>query len=117
LLRACDQRYIACDKLPFGLGDDAVVTTLALVYLGGWLLTSLATYVASRRLADGPTTPLSSLGLSLLAGLVWPLMILGVVELSSVAVYSTAASWRHDPEVPESWLRVGAYDDVVVPMR
>ena len=81
------------------------------------MLTSLATYVASRRLADSPTAPLRSLCLSLLAGLVWPLVIVGVVELSSVAMYSTAASRRHDPEVPESWLRVGAYDDVVVPMR
>jgi hypothetical protein len=94
-----------------------VVLTFALVYLGGWVLTSLVTYVASRRLADGPTTPLSSLCFSLLAGMVWPLVIVGVVELSSMAVYSTAKSWRHSTEVPESWLRVGAFDNVVVPLR
>ncbi|MDT5178502.1 MAG: hypothetical protein QOJ95_2700 [Mycobacterium sp.] len=94
-----------------------MIPTFVLVYLGGWVITTLATFVAGRRLADGPTTPVTSLGFSLLAGLVWPLMIVGVVELSSVAVYSTAKSRRHHPEIPESWLRVGALDDVVVPLR
>jgi hypothetical protein len=94
-----------------------VVLTLALVYLGAGMVTALGTYVASRRLADGSTTPLSSLCFSVLAGVVWPLMIVGVVELSSVAVYATAKSWRHDPEVPKSWLRVEATDHVVLPLR
>ncbi|MCW2729465.1 MAG: hypothetical protein JWR13_281 [Mycobacterium sp.] len=91
--------------------------TFELVYLGGWVVTTLATYVASRRLADGSTTPLNSLCFSLLAGLLWPLMIIGVVEFSSVAVYSTAKSRRHDPDVPDSWLRVEDFDQVVVPLR
>jgi hypothetical protein len=94
-----------------------VVLTFALVYLGAGMVTALVTYAASRRLADGSTTPLSSFCFSVLAGVVWPLMIVGVVELSSVAVYSTAKSRRHDPEVPESWLRVEATDRVVLPLR
>jgi hypothetical protein len=93
-----------------------VELTFELVYVGGWMVTTLATYVAGRRLADGSTTPLSSLCFSLLAGLLWPLMIVGVIEFSSVAVYSTATSRRHDPEVPDSWLRVGDLDQVVVPL-
>ena len=94
-----------------------MVFTFALVYLGGWVATTLATYVASRRLADGSTTLLSALCYSLLAGMMWPFLIVGVVEFSSVAMYSTATSRRDHPEVPESWLRVGATDRVVVPLR
>lgn len=90
-----------------------MITTCALVYLGGWVLTTLATFLASRRVADGPTTPASALGLSLLAGLVWPLIIVGMVEFTSVAMYSTATSRRHQPGIPESWLSGGAFDDVV----
>jgi hypothetical protein len=87
-----------------------VSTTFALAYLGGWVLTTLVAFVASRRLADRPTTALCSFGFSLLAGMVWPLMILGLAEFSSVAAYSTALSRRHARDVPESWLRVGALD-------
>jgi hypothetical protein len=94
-----------------------VVLTFALVYLGGWVVTTLATLAAGRRLADGPTTPLSKLCVSLLAGLVWPLTIVGVVELSSVAMCSTALAWRHHPEIPNSWLGADALDHVVVPLR
>jgi hypothetical protein len=94
-----------------------VVPTFALVYLGGWAVTTAITYVASRRLADAPTTARSSFGFSLLAGLLWPLMIIGVVELSSVVVYAAASSWRHGADVPDSWLRADAFDDVVIPLR
>ncbi len=90
-----------------------MITTCALVYLGGWVVTTLATFLAGRRLGDGATTPVSALGLSLLAGLIWPLIIIGVVEFSSVAMYSTALSRRHQPDIPESWLSGGALDDVV----
>jgi hypothetical protein len=95
------------------LPEDAVVLTFALVYSAGWVLTTIATYVASRQLADSPTTRLSSSCLSLCAGIVWPLMIVGVVELSSVAVYTTAVSWRRDHGIPESWLAAGASSEVV----
>ncbi len=94
-----------------------MLTTFVLVYLCGWVITTGGTYVASRRLADGPTTTRSSFAFSLLAGLVWPLMILGVVEVSSVVVYAAAKSWRHDSSVPDSWLGADAFDGVVVPLR
>lgn len=94
-----------------------MVLTIALVYLGGWAIITLVTFVASRRLADGSTTPLSSVGFSLLAGLIWPLMVVGLVELSSVAAYSTAKSLRAHSGVPESWLSDDALDHVVVPLR
>ena len=98
-------------------GGYDVLTTFVLVYLSGWAATTGLTYVASRRLADGPTTPRSSFVYSLLAGLVWPLMIVGVVEVSSVVVYTAAKSWRHDSSVPDWWLGASAFDGVVVPLR
>ena len=41
---------------PMAGGYD-VLTTFALVYLGGWAATTGLTYVASRRLADGADHP------------------------------------------------------------
>jgi hypothetical protein len=97
---------------------DAVVLTIALVYLGGWAIATLVAFVAGRRLTDGSRTPLSSVGFSLLAGLIWPLMVVGLVELSSVAAaYSTANLLRAHSGVPESWLSADALDHVVVPLR
>jgi hypothetical protein len=96
---------------------NTVVPTFELVYLAGWVVTTAVTYVASRRLADGPTTPRSSLCFSLLAGLLWPLMVIGVVELSSLVVYAAAKAWRRHPDVPDYWLRADAFDNVVVPLR
>lgn len=92
-----------------------MVLTFVLLYVGGWAVTTVATFAVSRRLADEEMTPLNSLYFSLLAGLVWPLMIVGVVELSSMAVYSTAKSLRRDPGIPESWLTGDT--GVVVPLR
>jgi hypothetical protein len=94
-----------------------VVLTIALVYLGGWAITTLVAFVAGRRLADGSTTSLSSVGFSLLAGSIWPLMVVGLVELSSLAAYSTASSLRAHSGVPASWLSDDALDNVVVPLR
>jgi hypothetical protein len=94
-----------------------VVLTLTLVYLSGVVLTIAATYLASRRLADHDMTPLRSLGFSLLAGLVWPLMIVGAVELSSMAMYATATSNRHDSDLRDSWLGGDAPTGVVLHLR
>lgn len=104
------------EHLSTGEGADAVILTCLLVYLGGWVITTGATYAAGRRVADRDMTPLDSLGFSVLAGLVWPLMIIGVVELSSVAVYSSAKSQRHDVTIPASWLS-GDGPSSVVPLR
>jgi hypothetical protein len=42
------------------------------------------------------------------AGAVWPLLLLGVVELSSVAAYSEAENWLVTPEPDDT------FSDVVV---
>jgi len=48
---------------------------------------------------------------SVLAGALWPLLLLGVVELSSVAAYSTAENWLVKPD-PDDHL-----SEVVVTLR
>jgi hypothetical protein len=47
----------------------------------------------------------------MLAGALWPLLLLGVVELSSVAAYSTAENWLVTPD-PDDHL-----SEVVVTLR
>jgi hypothetical protein len=48
---------------------------------------------------------------SVLAGALWPFLLVGVVELSSVAAYSTAESWLVRPD-PNSLV-----SEVVVTLR
>ena len=56
------------------------------------------TFVASRRLGDRsqPALVMDAVFASVLAGALWPLLLLGVVELSSVAAYTTLV--KADPE-------------------
>ena len=65
---------------------------LIVIYLIGWLLVTFAAYAAGRRLSDRQTAPDHSLivMLSLAAGAVWPLLVVGLVELSSVMVLTKA---------------------------
>jgi hypothetical protein len=65
-----------------------MVSTLIAVYLIGWLPVSFAVYAAGKRLADrrrAADDPLMVI-VSLAAGAVWPLLVVGLVELSSIAV-------------------------------
>jgi hypothetical protein len=48
---------------------------------------------------------------SVLAGALWPLLLLGVVELSSVAAYSSAENWLVKPDPDER------LSEVVVTLR
>ena len=70
-----------------------VVDTLVVIYLGGCMLTILGVYAASRRWNDRRAAP-NPLGVSLFAGAVWPLLLLGLVELGSVIVYAKVQSSR-----------------------
>lgn len=84
-----------------------MVSTLVMVYLGAWLLTAVGTYVAGRLLADPDGPAENPLLVSFAAGAVWPLILLGAMEFSSVAAYSTVKSKRTPPTIPDSWLRRG----------
>ena len=69
-----------------------VVDTLVVIYLGGWMLATLGVYAASRRWNDRRSPAPHPLGVSLFAGAVWPLLLVGLVELSSVIVYAKVQS-------------------------
>jgi hypothetical protein len=69
-----------------------VVVMLIVVYLGGWLSVTIAAYAAGRRLADRESPAAHPLMVSVVAGAVWPLLVVGLVELSSVMVFTKVPS-------------------------
>jgi hypothetical protein len=75
-----------------GKGDDNVVQTLIAAYLIGWALSAVVIYVASRRMGTEHEPVPYQFALSAAAGALWPLLLLGAVEFSSVAAASSAAS-------------------------
>jgi biotin transporter BioY len=87
-----------------------VVVTCVWIYLAAWAVTTLITFAAGRRLGDRTATPLSVFFASVVAGALWPVLLIGAVELSSLAAYSTAETWLVASE-PDY---VG---DTVVPLR
>jgi hypothetical protein len=59
---------------------------------GGWVLAGIGVYVAGRRFGDRRSPTPHPLWVSLFAGAIWPLMIVGLVEISSVIVYTKVQS-------------------------
>jgi hypothetical protein len=71
---------------------DTVVQTTVIAYLIGWVVSTAVVYVASRRLNDPRNPAPHILVLSAVAGALWPMLLLGVVEFSSLVACSSAAS-------------------------
>jgi hypothetical protein len=69
-----------------------VVDILVGVYLSGWVLAAIGVYVAGRRFSDPRSPAPHPLWVSLFAGAIWPLLIVGLVEISSVIVYTKVQS-------------------------
>ena len=67
-----------------------MIIMLIVIYLGGWLAVACAAYAAGRRLTDSEAPPDHPLLVSLAAGAVWPLLVVGLVELSSIIVLTRA---------------------------
>jgi hypothetical protein len=67
-----------------------VIGTLMAIYLGGWMLTTCAALTTARTLPEAtrPSTPQTFAGVSILAGAIWPLLLVGVAELGSVLTYA-----------------------------
>lgn len=63
---------------------------IVFTYLGGWLLTSIAALLISKRAGSATSSPRHSGRLSILAGIVWPVIVCGVVELWAIAVIARA---------------------------
>jgi len=81
-----------------------VSMTWVWVYLTAWAVTTAITFLISRRFGDGTRLDRDVFAVSLLAGAVWPFVLIGVIELSSVAIYSRA----------ETWLTVSGPEDLVI---
>jgi hypothetical protein len=60
------------------------------LYLWGWILTTAVTFLAARRFADETSAPpVESLAkVSVIAGALWPVLVVGVVELGSLVTIS-----------------------------
>lgn len=71
---------------------DTVVQAIVIAYLVGWVLSTAVVYVASRRLNDPRNPAPHILMLSGVAGALWPMLLLGAVEFSSLVACSSAAS-------------------------
>ena len=70
-----------------------MVGTLIVVYLIGGLAVMLAAYVASNRVADPPDDRLL---VSAVAGALWPLLFVGLIELGLVVVCAEMLSDTED---------------------
>jgi hypothetical protein len=62
--------------------------TLVTIYAVIALVSAVGVYVVSRRLGDDGRPPAHRLILSLLAGAVWPLLLVGLVEFGFFAAYA-----------------------------
>ena len=63
-----------------------MLNELVMIYLAGWVMASVALLAASKRYSDGRSPAVHPLRVSLIAGAAWPLLVVGLVELSSVVV-------------------------------
>ncbi len=65
---------------------------MVLIYLSGWLVGTIAAYTAARHLHERCEPSPHPLWVSVVAGALWPLLLAGLVELSSIVVLTKAAS-------------------------
>jgi hypothetical protein len=55
---------------------------MVLIYLSGWLVGTIVAYTAARHLNDRCEPSPHPLYVSVVAGALWPLLLVGLVELS-----------------------------------
>jgi hypothetical protein len=67
-----------------------MLSAITCSYLAMALVTATVVFFASRWVGDERRPATHRVSLSFVAGLVWPMMLLGLVELSSVMVYVKA---------------------------
>jgi hypothetical protein len=61
------------------------------VYLFGWLVTTIGVLIAANRLSDRRRPRLRCVGsLAVLAGAIWPLLVVGVVEVLAIVAVAKA---------------------------
>lgn len=65
-------------------------------YLASAAVSAVLVYVASERVGDARRPGTHRISLSLIAGMLWPVLLLGLVELGSAAAYAKT----HEHHVP-----------------
>ena len=81
-----------------------MVVTLLVGYTAVALVAAVVVFVASARLGDEPRPWPERLGLSLAAGAVWPVLLLGLAEYGSFAMYAKAH--EHDEDADRVLVKV-----------
>ncbi|MGB8402848.1 MAG: hypothetical protein WCE30_02095 [Mycobacterium sp.] len=79
-----------------------MVSTYVAAYAAAWAVTALVTYLIARRLARVADRPDSTVLTSLLAGALWPIVIVGLVEAGMVGAIGCFQSDR-EPAPGVSW--------------
>jgi hypothetical protein len=75
-------------------GKAANIDVFVAIYLGGWFLVTLAGHIASRWFGHTWSPPAHPLLGSALAGAVWPLLVIGLIEFSAIVVYANRGAKR-----------------------
>lgn len=70
---------------------------LVAIYVSGWLAVTVAVYAAGRRMTDRVKPATHPLMVSVAAGALWPLLVVGLVELSSIIVLTKVPSKSRPP--------------------
>ncbi|KAA0097597.1 hypothetical protein CIW49_17220 [Mycolicibacterium sp. P1-18] len=81
-----------------------MVETLLIGYTAVALIAAVVVFVASARLGDERRPTPQRFGLSLAAGAVWPVILLGLAEFSSFAMYAKAH--QHDDDADRVLVKV-----------
>lgn len=81
-----------------------MLPTWSLAYLAGWVVATVVVFVAGNRLSDRRAPATHPLTMSVVAGAVWPMLILGAVEFAAVALFARIRDARAAAEVPEFWM-------------
>jgi hypothetical protein len=63
-----------------------------MAYMGCWAVGTVTAHLIGKWLADEPEPAVGSLGLSVLAGMVWPFLLVAVAEAGLVAAYCAATN-------------------------
>ena len=72
-----------------------MVSIFLMVYVTGWVVATAVVFVAGHRLCE-PGLPISyRFTLSVAAGFIWPLLLIGAVEFTSLAMYSSAEQFAY----------------------
>lgn len=90
-----------------------------MVYLTGWIAATIGVFFAGSRISE-PGLPIGyRLALSAMAGFLWPLLLIGAVEYTSMAVYSSAENLAamKGPDFPLLEMDAEETAGNVVPLR